>query len=63
MPAPTASAALEALMAAPEVYTLTPEKESLFLSAMREAVEIPLIVARARESERQALVDYISSAG
>ena len=37
MPAPTASAALEQLMSAPDVYTLTPEKDALFVDAMREA--------------------------
>ena len=38
MPAPTASDALERLMGAPDVYTLTPEKDALFVSAMADAV-------------------------
>lgn len=38
MPAPTASPALASLMDAPEVYHLTPDKDALFVDAMREAV-------------------------
>lgn len=38
MPAPTASEALTRLMAADDVYALTPEKDALFVSALREAV-------------------------
>jgi phenylacetate-coenzyme A ligase PaaK-like adenylate-forming protein len=38
MPAPTASAALDHLMGAPDVYTLTPEKDALFVAAMADAV-------------------------
>lgn len=38
MPAPVASRALEQLMAADQVYQLTPEKDAWFVEAMREAV-------------------------
>ena len=38
MPAPTASPALDRLMAAPDVYEIGPEKDALFVAAMRDAV-------------------------
>lgn len=38
MPSATASPALEQLMLAPDVYRLTPEKDRLFLDAMRSAI-------------------------
>jgi hypothetical protein len=38
MPAPTASPALERLMAADDVYSLTPEKDAIFVAAMADAV-------------------------
>lgn len=38
MPAPTASPALEQLMASPEVYELSADKDRLFVEAMRAAV-------------------------
>ena len=38
MPAPTASLPLERLMASEDVYRLTPDKDAMFVEAMREAV-------------------------